>query len=63
MDANTRLKLCNYIIRITGILFWYNVLMMIFNNGVSKDRVLVSVFTLIVGYMGLKVKNYLVSKN
>ena len=63
MDANTRLKLCNYIIRITGILFWYNVLMMIFNNSVSKDRVLVSVFTLIVGYMGLKVKNYLVSKN
>lgn len=63
MNANTRLKLCNYIIRIAGILFWYNVLMMIFNNSVSKDRVLVSVFTLIVGYMELKVKNYLVSKN
>ena len=63
MDANTRLKLCNYIIRIAGILFWYNVSMMIFNNSVSKDRVLVSVFTLIDGYMGLKVKNYLVSKN
>ena len=45
MNANTKLKLCNYIIRGTGIIFWYNVLMMIFNNGVSKDRVLVSVFT------------------
>ena len=63
MNANTRLKLCNYIIRIAGILFWYNILIMIFNNSVSKDRVLVSVFTLIVGYMELKVKNYLVSKN
>lgn len=63
MNTNTKIKLCNYIIRGTGVVFWYNVLMIIFNNDISKDRVLVSVFTLIVGYMELKVKNYLVSKN
>ena len=63
MNTNVKLKLCDYIIRITGIIFWYNVLIMVFNNRISKDRISLSVFTLILGYIGVKVKNYLVSKN
>lgn len=59
MNKKTKINICDIIVRATGIVFWFNLLSVMFTDRTFYEGMPFMIGSLIIGYIAHKERNFL----